>query len=50
MEINWTTLGIGLLVVLFCISVYYLGIFQTTIHTTIIVAITLIVLKLKGDL
>ena len=41
---------LGLLSGLFFVGVYFIGFFQTVIHTMIIVAITLIILKLKGEI
>ena len=49
-DTNWTTLVLVLLSVLFWVSQYFLGFFQTIIHTIIIIAMTLLILKVKGDI
>ena len=47
---NTPNLILGLLSGLFFVSIYFIGFFQTIIHTIIILSITLIVLKLKGEI
>ena len=49
-DTNWTTLVLVLLSVLFWVSQYFLVFFQTIIHTIIIIAMTLLILKVKGDI
>jgi len=48
-KMETTKLIIGLLTLLFCISVYYIGLFQTTMHSIVIAAIAGIVIKLQEN-
>ena len=50
MKPKFPVLVIGLLGITFWTSVYFIGFFQTIIHTIIIVSITLIISKLRGQI